>query len=154
MLFRGELDLAITFDYAHAPEPVPAGISREHLLDDPIMVVLPAGHPHAAADRVDPAGLPPDAWIKTEVEVAGIGSGHRLDFEGQDFRTALNLVAAGLGVALLPWLLVRDAPPTVVVRPLLRPRVVRRLYTCRLDTRGVAASIRRLETYLREAAAR
>ncbi|MGW2074653.1 LysR family transcriptional regulator, partial [Streptomyces sp. NPDC001953] len=41
LLFRGEIDLAITFDYEHAPGPVPTGLTQEHLMDDPIMVVLP-----------------------------------------------------------------------------------------------------------------
>ena len=162
LLFRGELDLAITFDYEHAPESAPNGIRQEHLMDDPIMVVLPVGHPLAGAGRIDPAEVPSDAWINTTVDVAGLtappaedGSGraHRLDFEGQDFRTALNLVAAGLGVALLPRLLLLDSPPSVAVLPMSQPSLVRRLYTCRLDTRAVTASIRRLETYLREAAA-
>jgi DNA-binding transcriptional LysR family regulator len=161
-LLRGELDLAITFDYEHAPGPAPDGIVREHLMDDPIMVVLPVGHPLAGADSVNPADVPSEAWINTAVDVAGLtsppdadgaGTGHRLDFEGQDFRTALNLVAAGLGVALLPRLLLLDAPGTVVVVPIRQPKLLRRLYTCRLDTRSVTASIRRLEAYLREAAA-
>jgi len=162
LLFRGELDLAITFDYEHAPEEAPNGIRQEHLMDDPIMVVLPAGHPLAGAGSVDPAEVPSDAWINTTVDVAGLtapgeedssGRTHRLDFEGQDFRTALNLVAAGFGAALLPRLLLLDSPPSVVVLPMSQPKLVRRLYTCRLDTRAVSASIRRLEKYLREAAA-
>ena len=161
LLFRGEIDLAITFDYEHAPEPAPAGLMQEHLMDDPIMVVLPVGHPLAGADSVTPADLPSDAWIITAVDVRDLaaspvdgdrGSGHRLDFDGMDFRTALNLGAAGLGVALLPRLLLLDAPPSVVVLPMRQPTLVRRLYTCRLDTRGVTASIRRLEMYLWEAA--
>jgi DNA-binding transcriptional LysR family regulator len=162
LLFRGEIDLAITFDYEHAPEPAPAGLKQEHLMDDPIMVVLPVGHPLAGAGSVTPADLPPDAWINTVVDVRDLaaspidgirGSGHRLGFDGMDFRTALNLVAAGLGVALLPRLLLLDAPASVVALPLRRPTIIRRLYTCRLDTRGVTASIRRLESYLREAVA-
>jgi DNA-binding transcriptional LysR family regulator len=162
LLFRGEIDLAITFDYEHAPVPVPAGLTQEHLMDDPIMVVLPASHPLAGADSVTPADLPPDAWINTAVDVRDLaaspidgkrGSGHRLDFDGMDFRTALNLVAAGLGVALLPRLLLLDAPASVVVLPMRQPTLVRRLYTCRLDTKGVTAPIRRLEMYLREVAA-
>jgi DNA-binding transcriptional LysR family regulator len=161
LLFRGEIDLAITFDYEHAPEPAPAGLMQEHLMDDPIMVVLPVGHPLAGADSVTPADLSSDAWISTAVDVRDLaaspvdgdrGSGHRLDFDGMDFCTALNLVAAGLGVALLPRLLLLDAPPSVVVLPMRQPTLVRRLYTCRLDTRGVTAPIRRLEAYLREAA--
>ncbi|WP_078917455.1 LysR substrate-binding domain-containing protein [Streptomyces sp. NRRL S-813] len=147
---------------SEAPGPVPAGLLQEHLVDDPIMVVLPAGHPPAGSASVTPDDLPSDAWINTAVDfrdlatspLGGVrGSGQRLDFDGMDFRTALNLVAAGLGVALLPRLLLLDAPPSVVVRPLRQPAIVRRLYTCRLDARGVSASIRRLETYLREAAA-
>lgn len=162
LLFRGELDLAITFDYEHAPESAPNGIRQNHLMNDPIMVVLPVGHPLAGADSVDPAEVPSDAWINTTVDVAGLtapseedgsGGAHRLDFEGQDFRTALNLVAAGLGVALLPRLLLPGSPPGVVVLPMSQPKLVRRLYTCRLDTRAVTASIRRLEGYLREATA-
>jgi len=160
LLFRGEIDLAITFDYEHAPGPVPTGLTQEHLMDDPIMVVLPVGHPLAGTDGVTPADLPSDAWINTAVDARDLaafegdrGSGHRLDFDGMDFRTALNLVAAGLGVALLPRLLLSDAPPGVVALPMRQSTLVRRLYTCRLDTRGVTASIRRLEMYLREAVA-
>jgi hypothetical protein len=52
----------------------------------------------------------------------------------------------------LPRLLLLDAPDSVVARPLRPPGLVRRLHTCRLDTRGVTASISRLETYLRETA--
>jgi DNA-binding transcriptional LysR family regulator len=162
LLFQGEVDLAITFDYEHAPRPVPAGLLQEHLMDDPIMVVLPVGHPLAGADSLTPGDLPSDARINTAVEVRDLAaspvdgdreSGHRLDFNGMDFRTALNLVAAGLGVALLPRLLLLDAPPSVVVLPMRQPTLVRRLYTCRLHTRRVTASIRQLERYLREAVA-
>jgi DNA-binding transcriptional LysR family regulator len=93
------------------------------------------------------------AGLTAPREEDGSGRAHRLDFEGQDFRTALNLVAAGLGVALLPRLLLLDSPPSVVVLPMSQPKLVRRLYTCRLDTRAVTASIRRLDSYLREATA-
>ncbi len=105
-------------------------------MDDPIMVVLPAGHPLAGTDDVTPADLPSDAWINTAVDARDLaasplegdrGSGHRLDFDGMDFRTALNLVAAGLGVALLPRLLLSDAPPGVVALPMRQPTLVRRL---------------------------
>jgi DNA-binding transcriptional LysR family regulator len=130
-------------------------------MDDPIMVVVPVGHPLAGVNSVTPADLPSDAWINTAVDFRDLaaspidrnrGSGHRLDFDGMDFRTALNLVAAGLGVALLPRLLLLAPPSSVVVLPMRQPTLVRRLYTCRLDTRGVTAPIRQLEAYLREAA--
>src|SRR5262249_57022156 len=120
-LFRGEIDLAITFDYEHDPRPAPAGLMQEHLMDDPIMVVLPVGHPLAGADSVTPADLPSDAWINTAVDVRDLaaspvdgvrGSGHHLDFDGMDFRTALNLVAAGLRAPLAPPVFPLVRPPT------------------------------------------
>lgn len=160
-LFHGDIDMALTFDYEHAPAPVPVGLFQEHLMDDPIMVVVPADHALAEAESVALADLPSDAWINTAVDSRDLAaspagadrrSGLRLDFNGMDFRTALNLVAAGLGVALLPRLVLWDAPSSIVALPLRQPTLVRRLYTCRLDTRGVPTSIRRLETYLREAA--
>lgn len=161
-LTRGELDLAVTFDYEHAPDPAPDGLVRKHLVDDPIMVVLPAGHALAGEDSIEPADVAANTWINTAVAVGGRVNAHpvegahgaeSLDFDGQDFRTALNLVAAGLGVAMLPSLLLLDAPSNVAVLPVRHPRLVRRLYTCRLDTRGASAAVRQLEAYLHEEAA-
>lgn len=159
LLRTGEIDVAITFDYAHAPDPAPDGIAQRHLMDDPIMVVLPAAHRLAGADSVDPADVPPDSWIHTTVDVGGLtahaahGSGHPLEFDGQDFRTALTLVAAGLGVTLLPRLVLTGHPAAVAVRPLRGHHLTRRLFISRLATRGVSVPVQRLEAYLRATAA-
>lgn len=161
LLIKGEIDLAITFDYQHAPDAVPEGITRRRLADDPIMVVLPLDHPLSQSASIDPDEVPTEAWINTAVDVADLtasreadspGAGHRLDFKGQDFRTALNLVAAGLGVALLPRLVLAGQPATVVTLPIRGRGLVRRLYTCRLTATGTTAPVRRLESYLRAAA--
>lgn len=161
-VLRGEVDLAITFDYQHAPEQAPKGVHQEHLADDPIRVVLPAQHPLAAARSIDPTDVPLGAWISTTVDVGDLTS-HRvsgnpesaspLNFVGQDFRTALNLVASGLGMVLLPQLALQHPPPGVTVLPMRRPGLVRRLHLARLDTRGVSTSIQRLQDHLRESAA-
>lgn len=162
LLLRGEIDLAITFDYDHAPMPVPAGLTQRHFMDDPIMVVVPHDHRLAGAASVTLKELLTEEWINTAVEfrdlaASSIGSDREIDahhvrFDGMDFRTALNLVATGLGIALLPRLLLHDAPDGVVALPLKRPAFIRRLHLCRLDTREVPASIRELERYLREVA--
>jgi DNA-binding transcriptional LysR family regulator len=157
-LLRGDLDLAITFDYAHAPIPAPPGIRQRHLMDDPILVVLPQDHPLAGSTIADPVDVRPFEWINTNVDVDGLTSSETsdahqaLDFEGQDFRTALNLVAAGLGVALLPSLALHHATPGAVARPMAGHALVRRLYTARLDTTTAPAPVRRLETCLHDAA--
>jgi DNA-binding transcriptional LysR family regulator len=159
-VLRGELDLAITFDYAHASIAAPPGIQESHLMDDPIMVVLPQDHALAGSAAVDPSEVKAFEWIKTNVDVAGLIPGAAadgppaLDFEGQDFRTALNLVAAGLGVALLPSLALRHAPRGAIARPMARGTVVRRLYTARLDTTRAPTPVRRLEACLHDAVRR
>lgn len=162
LLLRGEIDLAITFDYDHAPIPAPAGLVQRHFMDDPIMVVVPRDHRLAGAASVALKELLAEEWINTAVEFRDLAASsiandreieaHHVRFDGMDFRTALNLVASGLGIALLPRLLLHDAPDEVVALPLKRPAFVRRLHLCRLATRETPASIRTLEGYLREVA--
>lgn len=153
-LLRGDLDLAITFDYAHTPIAIPPGIHASHLMDDPILVVLPDQHPLARLAAVDPADVKPHEWINTNVDVDDLtpaktaGPPKALDFEGQDFRTVLGLVAVGLGVALLPSLALQPAVPGAVARPMTGRGLVRRLYTIRLDTATRPAPVRLLESYL------
>lgn len=163
LLQRGEIDAALMFDYAHAPAEIPEGLVAMHLMDDPILAVLPGSHPLAKNEDIALGELPADSWIHTAVDsrdLAGISLPHAerkapgIDFAGMDFRTALNLVAAGLGAALLPSLLVRDVPASVVALPLRESGLVRRVYLCRLATGGVPAALHRLEAVLREAAAR
>ena len=48
-LKRGEFDLAVVFDYSHGTggDQVLEGLDCIHLLDDPLLVVVPADHPLA-----------------------------------------------------------------------------------------------------------
>jgi DNA-binding transcriptional LysR family regulator len=157
-LLRGDLDLAVTFDYDGAPQPAPDGITRQVIRIDPLLIVLPVAHPLASHQEVDAAGLAPDAWIRTPVDATQPGTalpaarplmdGDRLGFEGDDFRTVISLVAAGLGVALLPQLALHDAPAGIVGRPVRGAAVSRRIYLARLDTRNTPAAVTALERYL------
>ncbi|WP_226534244.1 LysR family transcriptional regulator [Microbacterium paraoxydans] len=159
LLLHRELDLVVTFDYVHAPEKVPAGVTRTHILDDPIMAVLPHGHPLSDADVVDPRSLPADQWINTAVDVGAFSPAPAetarggLGFDGQDFRTVLTLVDAGLGVTLLPSLLLLDPPAGVVVRHLAPEHsLVRRIFVSELSADRVRLSQQRLVSYLADAA--
>jgi DNA-binding transcriptional LysR family regulator len=152
-LLRGELDLAVTFDYDHQPQPAPAGIARTQIRTDPVLLVLPAHHRLAGRETVDPADVPAEEWISTPVDVlAGVTDADRsrLDFHGDDFRTALALVAAGLGVTVLPALALTDAPAGVVGRRSTTAVPDRRIYTCRLDTAHVTAPVAAFQQLLRD----
>jgi DNA-binding transcriptional LysR family regulator len=56
-LAAGELDLAIVFEPAFAPEPAPQGIELTRLFDDPPRVLLPADHRLARRRRLTVADL-------------------------------------------------------------------------------------------------
>src|SRR5690606_9576091 len=101
-LVCGDLDLTVTYTTDDPGEPVPTGILRLHLCDDPLMAALPAAHPLAREATVD----------------LGSGALALIDTAQSDDPTVLALVAAGLGGALLPRVALLDLPPGVVARPL------------------------------------
>lgn len=162
-LRRGDLDLAVTYDYDRFPQPVPDGVSRRLLLRDPVQIVLPVGHRLTAHTTLRLTDPDPHEWITTPVTAPGhhvleelrtiVSTGATINFHGDDFRTAIELVAANLGVALLPTLALADAPGAVTSRPLADSPLTRFVYSCRLDTRRVPAAVQRFETHL-DAAAR
>jgi DNA-binding transcriptional LysR family regulator len=160
-LLRGDLDLAVTFDYDGAPQPAPDGIIRRMIRTDPVMAILPASHPLADHEDVGLADFAPDTWINTPVDTSQPATGrpaagrdgpaHRLGFEGDDFRTVVNLVASGLGVALLPQLALIGAPAEVVGRPIRGGTIERRrIYLARLNSRNAPAAVTALERYISE----
>ncbi|MFG3226659.1 LysR family transcriptional regulator [Kitasatospora sp. NPDC048194] len=99
------------------------------LLDDPLVGLLPAAHPLAGrGGAVSLAELAGEQWIAGcpqcrghLVELcAGAGFEPRIDFATDDYPAVVGLVAAGLGVAVLPRLALRSVRPdgvsTVPVR--------------------------------------
>src|SRR3954451_5755582 len=62
-LVAGELDLAIVFEHAFEPDPLPDGVEVVALFDDPPRVLLPADHRLASAAEVGPRDLARETWI-------------------------------------------------------------------------------------------
>ncbi|HEX6345753.1 LysR family transcriptional regulator [Umezawaea sp.] len=160
-LARGDLDLALTFDYAQDPTPLPAGLRRRLVVREPVLAVLAADHPLASRPTVDLADLAGDTWVaapqaclRLDVvrELAAVRP--ELRFEGDDFHTVIGLVEAGLCVALLPRLSLRHSAAAVVARPLTGTPLTRDVYATRLDTRRTPQVVLTLERLLHEEAAR
>jgi DNA-binding transcriptional LysR family regulator len=157
-ILRGELDIALTFDYDRAPRPVPPRIRRTLAVKDPVLAVLPAGHPLARRREVNLAGLAGSDWIGTPVTalqpglLAEIslspGFRPRLQYDGDDFRTVLGLVDQGLGIALLPRLATLRAPSGVVAKPIAENPLSRFIYISRLETRHAPAALTAFEHHL------
>ncbi|MEU9399455.1 LysR family transcriptional regulator [Streptomyces sp. NPDC048242] len=159
---RGDLDLAVVLDWYNKPMPVPDGLVKAPLLDDPAEVAIPAGHRLAGRDEVDLAEFADDEWITWgegefchewlifTLRSRGVEPlvGHRAG----ETHTQLALVAAGLGVCIAPLLGRDPVPPGVVLVP-LKQRVRRHVYVVWRADADRRPSIRAAVEALRTAAA-
>ncbi|MGA5413423.1 LysR family transcriptional regulator [Streptomyces pseudogriseolus] len=136
-VIRGDLDLAVVLDWYNKPMPLPDGLVKALLLDDPADVALPADHPLAAREEIDLAELAEDEWITwgegefchewLMFTLRSKGVEPIVAHRAAESHTQLNLVAAGLGVCVAP-LLGRDPLPGGVVTVPLRQRVRRHVF--------------------------
>jgi DNA-binding transcriptional LysR family regulator len=112
----GALDLALV---SAGPGSL-AGIERHELHAEPLVFTCPAGHRLAGRADVDPgeaAAEPfidfPEGWgnrASVDRAFAAAGASRSIRTEVVDFGLALDLVRAGLGVAMLPASAVGAAP--------------------------------------------
>ena len=128
MVVGRELDAAVVTD-------APPGLPRDpelralHLGDDESVVVAAAGHPLAGQDRVDVRLLAGETWIEDNVGseimvrqlAARAGFEPRISFTADDLIGKTGMAAAGLGVALVPDLLVPALRPDLAILRLKRP---------------------------------
>ena len=139
MLRLGELDCAIM------AEPFPdGGLAMAPLYDEPFMVALPRGHRLADRGSISAEELKKETMLLLgtghcfrdhvlEVcpEYARFSSdaeGIRKSFEGSSLETIRYMVAAGMGVTVVPQLSVpKDIQPQVVYVPFSEPVPTRRV---------------------------
>lgn len=159
-LRAGVVDLAVAFSYEGIDpgrgEDDLNGLVVRDVLTDPVMLVLPRDHELAGQDEVDLAALSGDRWIagcprcRGHLLLLAHGAGFDPDvtFETEDYVAVLGLVAAGLGVALVPRLILSTVShPDVVVVPVSPPsrRVVQVITTPDLQrVPAVAATLEAL----------
>ncbi|MEU9387532.1 LysR family transcriptional regulator [Streptomyces sp. NPDC048279] len=158
---RGDLDLAVVLDWYNKPMPLPDGLVKAPLLDDPAEVALPAGHRLAGRDEVDLGEFAEDEWITWgegefchewlmfTLRSRGVEPiiGHR----AAETHTQLNLVASGLGVCIAPLLGRHPVPEGIVTVP-LKQRVRRHVYVVWRADADRRPSIRAAVQALRSAA--
>lgn len=137
MLRDGGLHIGLVWDYDIVPRPSESGLDELHLLDDPLHVVLPAEHPLAASDELSLDDLAGESWVvrdhrppnhhafETMCRIAGFEP--HIVFRADDYQSAQGLVAAGIGICLMPTLAFFGLRPDIAVRPLAPPRFHRRI---------------------------
>ncbi|MFF1448896.1 LysR family transcriptional regulator [Streptomyces sp. NPDC058274] len=134
---RGDLDLAVVLDWYNKPMPLPDGLVKAAVLDDPADVAMPAGHRLADRTEVDLDEFADDEWITwAEGEfchewlmftLRSKGVEPHIGHRAAETHTQLGLVAAGLGVCIAPLLGRHPMPPGVVTVP-VKQRVRRHVY--------------------------
>jgi DNA-binding transcriptional LysR family regulator len=124
-LRAGELDLVLVDDFTGAYGD-DDDVEFVHLLDDPLHLALSADHPLVSRRRLRFEDLAAEPWIQgTQIcactrhlrnACEGAGYEPRIVYESDDFQVVQGLVAAGVGVALIPGLALVSERPDVVIR--------------------------------------
>lgn len=137
LVAKGAVDLAVVHDWDIAPLPTPEGVDQAMIGDDECSLLVPAGHPFAGRAAVrreelkgerwicQPPGRVCHDWLLRTLRAAGCEPD--IVHQAEENPTLVALVAAGLGVSLIPRL-GRGALPDRVVEIALDPVPVRRLY--------------------------
>jgi len=123
----GELDLALLFEF-DGDEPLGDDLARSPLLEDPMYLALPREHRLAKKAKLRLAELQGEAWVQTSSSSPcarhvvrschAAGFEPSVSFESDDYQTVQGLVAAGVGVALIPELALSVVREDIVIRAL------------------------------------
>jgi DNA-binding transcriptional LysR family regulator len=128
LLRLGELDVAIAQRFPYVPRDFGPAFHVVELFEDPLHLATGPGHHDAKPRFPDLAGRPwvaghPGTSCHEVVIHACHAAGHAPRIVGfsNDFAVVSALVAAGVGVALIPKIAHDQAPSAVTLRPLNPP---------------------------------
>ncbi|MEV5569719.1 LysR family transcriptional regulator [Spirillospora sp. NPDC052269] len=135
---QGAVDLALAYSF---DGPLPGRQGQGHslrwtpLMDDPLHVVLPEGHPLAERGEIELAELAAEPWVlgclKTEAYLRRYAerAGFSPDVRGTttDYFFARSLVAAGMGISLVPTIALTPQVPGLRTVPITPPTPTRRI---------------------------
>lgn len=161
---QGAVDLALAYHF-DGPLPVGPGPSPSlrwtAIQEDPLHVVLPEGHRLAGRPSLDIAELASEPWVlgclKTEAYLRRYAE--RAGFEPEvrgtttDYFFARSLVAAGLGISLIPSIALHPAVPGLHAVPVGPPAPTRHIGVATLARRALPPHVTTLVEALREGAA-
>jgi DNA-binding transcriptional LysR family regulator len=145
-LRAGEIDLALLFEFGPAAgsgddDGGADELTRVGLLEDPLFLALPREHRLASKRKLRLEDLRGEAWVQTSSaspcarhvvrSCHAAGFEPNVAFESDDYQTVQGLVAAGVGVALIPEL---------ALNPVVREDIAIRALSPRPPVRQVVAA--------------
>ncbi len=169
MLRAAELEVAIVFEYdALNPaefERFYEGIELHHLVDDPMFLALPRDHPLTRKRRVQLVDVADETWIQETGSHSWCGSFHeavcakagfapKVGFRSDDYNVVQGLIAAGVGISLLPGLALTNVREDIVIRSLGPQAPARRIAAATLSGRYRSPATGAMLDILAEVAAR
>ncbi|OFT60373.1 LysR family transcriptional regulator [Brachybacterium sp. HMSC06H03] len=140
LLLTGEADIALVLPTLDTPPPTDARFEQRYVLDDPQDLLVSVGHRLAGAGSVRLAEVDHESWIVRRhdndsftllsVACAAAGFTPHIGHEAKEWYAVSALVAAELGVCLLPRIVPIPASHPVVRVPLKgRPAPTRQILT-------------------------
>ncbi|MGB9184908.1 MAG: LysR family transcriptional regulator [Solirubrobacteraceae bacterium] len=163
-LRAGEFDLALLFEFPGVRERPGPGLRSVTLLEDPMHVALPVDHPLVAEPALSLADLRDQHWVQTSAaspcarhvvrSCLAAGFEPYVAFESDDYETVQGLVAAGVGVALIPRLALTRVHSGILVRALAPQSPTRKVTVATISGPGVAPAARSMIGVLRDVARR
>ncbi|MCL2554629.1 MAG: LysR family transcriptional regulator [Actinomycetia bacterium] len=136
-LVRGDIDLAVVLDWYNKPLSLPGGLAKAPLFDDIADVAVPVGHRLDGRAQIELDELADEEWIAWPdggfchewllFTLRGKGIEPRISHHAEEHATVLALVAAGLGVAVMPRLGRDPMPEGVRIVP-VRSTMCRHVY--------------------------
>jgi DNA-binding transcriptional LysR family regulator len=161
-LRAGEFDFVLLYEFEGIGERLSAGIRRFELLDDPMHLALPRDHPLAGRKRLRLEDLEEESFIQTSDtspcarhvvrSCHAAGFEPSVSFESDDYQTVQGLVAAGVGVALIPALALSTVREDIAVRSLDPNGPVRKVLAATPRGAPVTAAVATMLDVLRDAA--
>ncbi len=172
VLVQGGVDLVIAHDWSNAPLAAPDGLTKTLLVEDLADIAVPAAHPLVTEAKVSAGGGSGEAavelaqlgaaswicsapgtschdWLTFTLRSAGVEP--RLAHTANEYATQLSLVAAGLGVAVIPRL-GRGQVPAGVRMIAVEPALRRNIYALWRTTAARRPAIGAVVAALRAAA--
>ena len=163
-LAGGEFDLALLFAFEDADDAGAHRFDRVALLDDPLYLALPGDHPLAARSELTLEDLRDQAWVQTSAaspcarhvvrSCHAAGFEPNVSFESDDYQTVQGLVAAGVGVALIPELALTSVREDIAIRTLAPASPVRQVIAATPAGARLPPAVSPMLQVLRDVAAR
>jgi DNA-binding transcriptional LysR family regulator len=136
LVVAGHLDIALVNDWMNAPLVLPDGVQRVLIMNDPVDLAVPSDHPLAERSSVELTELSAEPWITWPYgaichewltqTLRQHGLTPEVTHTAEEHQTQLAMVAAGLGIAVMPRLGRGSAEGVSIIT--LKPTFSRQIY--------------------------